>query len=375
MASNVEFIETDLRRFDARAREIIALAWVLGWTIRWLNPKHKAVMLVNGDHERRKVINVPTTNMNANRVNGAYRQILQHTDTDRVKNLAFGTLDMRTQPEAVQRIVTLLGTRLHTFIADSLDRRDREEAAMSPQTKVVNNVGEAIKEAEKGKPRVVSTRPFMASRGDVGVYESDAIVIATLSDGTEIFKCKRCDYMNVKDKSVRSHSNTQHRGEGTPTWKVVRDQQAEISKTNALRNPPKVEPKIQFQDKPADPKAYLPPTPKSIAEMSHTATVAKTAAQAPLHGVTLLAHEIRQAMKASTTAPARDAAVHLVGLPPETRMEIATLILNGHQFEQLRTAADEAIALAREERDAERTRADKLQGDLHALKDILGSIQ
>lgn len=378
MSLTVEFQPNELRRFDPRAAEVIGLAWVLGWRVRWINNKRKSVVLSTGDQERNKTITVPSTNINANRVASSYRQLFQYTEPQVIADLALGKMDVRNQPEPVQRIVTLLGTRIYTYAAEHLERRDPDLAArlLSPQREdpvptknprapLGNNVGDAIREAEQrngaAPKHVASRKTFLASRNGKE-YPSDIIDVITYTDGSIAYGCKRCDFVTDKSHlSVRSHSVNVHKGEGQPDWKAI-----DLQRAAAKAKPePKPEP--------------AKPTPRSIAELAKPIPPAEPAKpvvrqEAPLHGITLLTHHVRTALRAGAGQP-RDVAVHLLELDPLVRMEIATLILNGHQFEQLRTAADEAIALAKLERDAERDRADKLQGDLRALKDILGSIQ
>jgi hypothetical protein len=92
--------------------------------------------------------------------------------------------------------------------------------------------------------------------------------------------------------------------------------------------------------------------------------------KAPLLGVPLLTHHLRQAMLRSDQA--RDVAVSLTSLDFETRARLAHVILMGRDAEAMRAAAEQRITELEAEVAAAESKAETLQQDWNALQDLLG---
>lgn len=348
----------DWRKFVQAGRNAIALATVLGWNVYWNSSAKNTAVLTNRNGTKKIV--VPTTNINAHRAVGWLNQIFTNSDTDQVINLARGNLDLMTQPEDVQRVVATMGTALNEFArtyaeARHLIEKEGNAVKAAPLTQKIMDAVAPVppKPAPPVEPepvtgshttQVVKVEPLQATRftGHGGNrstrYISKAIEVVTLDDGTEFFRCQFCKkYVNANKLSVRSHVNSVHRGEGSPDHK----------------------------------KEETPVTPPPPAA---------PAAQGPsLHGIELLTHEVREALRPNNQP--RDVSVHLLNLSFEQRAKIAHIILNGKDVETLRTVAEEAVseakaaAAAAEAKAAAATeRANQIESDLTALREMVQGI-
>lgn len=346
----------DWKKFEQSGRNTIALATILGWRVHW-NSNNKNTAVLTSQTGTKKIV-VPTTNINANRYRSWITQILTSSDSAQVVRLAQGTLDLRTQPEAVQRVVATMGTALSQFAMRYAEQRSLIDAA-SKETpvltqKVIESVGPPVTAVQDPLPvspsvtdrhtvGVVKVEPLMATRASDGrskgrTYESRTTEVVTLSDGSAFFRCRFCEYVSVNKLSVRAHSNTAHRGLGTPEH-VAEQRKAEQPSAPAAM--------------PSDPRR--------------------------LHGIELLTHEVREGFK--DRQQARDVAVHLLNLSFEERAKIAHIILNGKDVETLRTLAEESIAEANEARDAAvakaaaaEAKATAIESDLTALREMIQGI-
>lgn len=363
MARGQDLTASDWNRFAQSGRNAIALATILGWKVHWNSSNKNTAILQNGA----KKIVVPTTNINANRARSWIKQILTASDADQIVQLAEGTLNLRDMPEEVQRVVATMGTALNQYAMSFAEQRQliKEESVLT------HKVGEAVEQqpapVEQQPPQqsvtqrhteddedfeqfleeldrieVVKTEPLLARQrkkkgGSGDMYESKGIEVVTLSDSTQFFRCKFCTYVNANKLSVRSHLNSNHRGMATPDFAKKEE-------------------------------------PVPAAEPAQPAT--KADAIVSLHGIELLTHQVREGLRPN--GQARDVSVHLLQLPFDQRAKIAHIILNGKDVETLRTAAEEAIAEAKSERDsalakadAATQRADALESDLSALRDMI----
>lgn len=82
-----QLTKPDLSKFrNKEVRSVIEMAMALGWTVRWQGArKHVAEMI--SPIESSKIINVPTTNVNSDRVASWVRAIRRYSDEDKVEAL------------------------------------------------------------------------------------------------------------------------------------------------------------------------------------------------------------------------------------------------------------------------------------------------
>jgi hypothetical protein len=216
--SELTLTGSELRKFQPEARRIIALAKVLGWSVRWTNQRHHVVAL----RTQGKEILVPSTNINAKRARSWGDQIINHSPLESLNNLIAGDLDMVKDTEAAE-VVAVLGTSLMTSITRRAKERMNEEAATkratqqpAPQPKKEEKVTAVMVESDVlPAPRLISTRPWMVRKGGTEggkgtMYESPVVVVETYSDGSEVFRCRNCRYSNENPRSVSSHNSRAH---------------------------------------------------------------------------------------------------------------------------------------------------------------------
>lgn len=343
MVTTPEFVLSDIKRFDIKAQQAIALAIALGWRCRWTNSNKRLAILSLGQ----KRIDVPLTNINANRARSWAQQIMRASDHDAVMLLATGgERDMLKLSPEQQGAVALVGT----FLRDSTREYLESKGEKMPQ-RMTQSVGDAVPRPtppQQATPRpgseappedlvlkVKRRYPYTAARGGGGraAYQSDITEVIEFENGSIIYGCKRCKYVNPNPNSVRAHSVQAHPGQGSP-------------------------------------KEMLKPEEEVLVTPSPEPSVV---------GVPLLTRIITDLRKGDPSS--RDIAVGLVNQPWETRCHLAMLLLNGRQFEQMRTGAEEAVseAMAEAERWKElagvyQEQANRAEGDLESLKEIISGI-
>lgn len=368
--STQEFAPSDLRRFEQRGAEAIALAMALGWGIRWSNKRRTAASLRSPSGD--KVILVPTTSINANRSKAIINQVITHSPPERLEVILRGTLDMRADNN-VARFIAVTGTaifetvkevieakrgaaaeadHLTQKIADALPepvaQEPEEPAAEVPFTTLDDAVAEA-KANLFPRPTVVSRTPYLVRRNGPTsnkgeeTYESKAVDVITYSDGSVAYGCQHCDRVADKPMRISTHAGQAHRGLTTPDYRI--EQQSRGIAVPSPRFTPR------------------PPTERE-------ATVPEATTHQPaLRGLPLLTHHLRSAMIRSDQA--RDVAVAICDLDFETRARLANVILMGRESETMRAAAEERIAEVEAERDAARAEAERLQAWKTSFQDLL----
>lgn len=326
---------SDLNKFEIKARDAIALALILDWNVRWMNAKRTSAALRHGS----KQILIPSTNVNANRAKSWINQIVTHSDTQRLREVKFGDIEILRAEPNVARIVAVTGMRPIDLVRETSE----EEPVKAEQQHLTQTVAEVISESiaagererQEGVPFTdlddvapveVGRAPYLVNRsghpnkdGSIATYESKAIEVITYSDGSEKYACRFCGVVYDRPRSVSTHSGAAHKGMATPDFLL-----------NKREEPTVTEP-------------VTPPTPATFSSL--------------LRGVPLLTHHLRAAIAHSDQA--RDVAVEIIGLDFETRARLAHVILMGKDSETMRAAAEERIAEVERERDAAREERDK----------------
>lgn len=79
-------IPGDLSPFPDQTQRVLRMADALGWHLRWLGVQHKLANISSPNHE--KSINIPSTNVNANRAKSWFNQIVRYSDPKKVAEYA-----------------------------------------------------------------------------------------------------------------------------------------------------------------------------------------------------------------------------------------------------------------------------------------------
>jgi hypothetical protein len=376
MSSVPEFKASEIKQFDRKAQDTIALALILNWSVRWTNRRRNSVMLVNKDHSKK--ILVPTTNVNANRARSWLSQIATHTPDADLNRLLVGDIDlMRAEPN-IARVTAVTGTSVFQAMREFMN--EKRGATLTQQ------VAEAVSFESDDEPLgvdiEVGRRPYMVQRSEPGkgavAYESKAIEVIDYSDGSTAYGCRLCDRVADKPRSISTHAGQAHPGQTTPDFLIekhkrvaeeavsqrVQDRVVEAVKTNPVAE--RVAAAVVAGERERA-SGSLTTLDEALAQ---SANRKEGTVQSDLRGVPLLTHHLRAAMTRSDQA--RDVAVEITSLDFETRARLAHVILMGKDAETMRAAAESRITEAEQERDAAKAEAEQLRADWDALQDLLG---
>lgn len=211
----------DASRFPRSTKEILAIAHDLGWGIHWAGPSH-VMARISAPGDTVKSINVPSTNMNVNRVKSILSQIRRYSDVEkfdayvdeqtRVKGslhfaMSRGKQDMPAPPPRETAIARAFREGLESERASHgvkpLVSREEDES-------LLRKVGEEV------AATVVTEVPWMVRKGGKQdksgrMYESAFVLHRVWSDGTEDYRCRFCEWANENPRSVSMHSSRTHR--------------------------------------------------------------------------------------------------------------------------------------------------------------------
>ena len=191
----------DLRHFTEVARKAITMAHDLGWSVRWAkNGPHSKLGVLYANDGTNYSINIPTTNVNANRARSWVKQIRRHSDEDAVERW----LARQERPE--KRPIPV-------------PPQPRPEPPKPTPPKTAPPQAE---HPQAEQPTLVSSNPWLVhlsghkSTKKGRVYESQFVTEEHWSDGSIIYRCTMCPYSTSnKPRSVSAHASQAHRGEYT----------------------------------------------------------------------------------------------------------------------------------------------------------------
>jgi hypothetical protein len=113
--SGTEFKDSEFGRFQDSTQKVIRLAQLLGWKVEWRNAGRKVLGVTSPN--RHKTFNIPTTNVNSNRVASYVSSLWHHTDRAAWADVIVGHDDLRDDP-MLASIVTVLGVSLYTEVQE-----------------------------------------------------------------------------------------------------------------------------------------------------------------------------------------------------------------------------------------------------------------
>jgi hypothetical protein len=380
MALGARLTGSDMKKFKPEVRKLVALARLLEWDVRWAgNQQHMAVM--RSPITPGKTINVPVTSINAKRWQGMVNQITTHSDPNAIKNVVVGHFDLMKEPD-IAEIVVFLAPELLDFLAEEMGmdkpsevaKAAREEfdtvpnTAPMPPTTVAAAMEEAEQVAQQKRSRaalaavepepvpeaparkIVSERPWLARSGGTAggqgkVYESQGVMVITYDDGTEAYKCRFCDFTHpTNPRSVKMHAANKKSHD--PTHQGI-------------------PPKVLLTTDHYEPTEEKRPGRTAIAHLRNDIVLALDSIEGwrdmdSPELADLAAHIIVEAR------PERN--VNTTEMTPEQVLARITMLVDGgriadlhHQVEQMTAALADAT-----------TRANKAEGDIDALREMLG---
>lgn len=123
--------ERDLGQFKPVARQVMALATALGWSVQWEGQKRRSAKisrhLPSGPAQ---YVIVPTGNVNSNRVDSWVKKILRYSTDEDIADLVKGRRNMLHVGSDLASAIALWGTLLMSAVAQEHETdhvRDRKE--------------------------------------------------------------------------------------------------------------------------------------------------------------------------------------------------------------------------------------------------------
>lgn len=197
--SGVFTFPNDLSGFTREVQTMLTMAHDLGWSVRWLGVQKHVAEITSPNRE--KSINVPTTNINANRMKSWVGAIRRYSDPEKVEQWA----DEHTRPKKPTFTPPIPPTTVAAAMAEARASHSvtKEETVTQPALPT---------DYVSADVTVVSEKPWLArSSGVPGgkgtKYESPFVLERLWSDGHVDYKCPTCDYSSDRPRSVSSHAS------------------------------------------------------------------------------------------------------------------------------------------------------------------------
>jgi hypothetical protein len=114
---STEFQDSEFGKFEDATQKVIRLARMLGWRVRWANPGKKVLSVTSPNGH--KGLNIPSTNVNSNRLKSYVSALWHHTDRAKWVEVFAGHDDLMKDP-LLASIATTLGTSLYVEAADRM---------------------------------------------------------------------------------------------------------------------------------------------------------------------------------------------------------------------------------------------------------------
>lgn len=108
---STEFQDSEFGKFEDSTQKVIRLAQMLGWRVRWANPGKKVLSVTSPNGH--KGLNIPSTNVNSNRLKSYVSALWHHTDRAKWVEVFAGHDDLMKDP-LLASIAATLGVSLYT---------------------------------------------------------------------------------------------------------------------------------------------------------------------------------------------------------------------------------------------------------------------
>lgn len=201
MASNtLTFAKTDLSRFkNQQVRAVIETAMHLGWMVKWQNRKHLVAQLFSPGGE--KVINVPQSNVNQNRIEQWARQLVRYSPQVDIDKLMLGNaVGMAEKIIAEERAKPRTEYVVDTKRGEVIDVHPEPEP--EPEPALVDEEDARTIRKSNDDDAAPHVGHWVRSDGTV----SDT-VLTHLTDGQRYYQCAVCGYEStVSGASVAIHA-------------------------------------------------------------------------------------------------------------------------------------------------------------------------
>jgi hypothetical protein len=234
--ANTEFKDSEFGRFQDGTQKVIRLAQLLGWKVEWRNAGRKVLGLTSPN--RHKTFNIPTTNVNSNRVSSYITALWHHTDRAAWADVLVGHDDLANDP-LLASIVTVLGVSLFTEVQEIKAEREarREhwvhgEAALpiewGPEQSLLTieepTQEDEVTEVESAKHYDNEPEWFRVRMFD----EYGSEWWSTRIDGVVWFECRAHE---EPFRTRNTNSRGSHTGSHSPAWQEGRER-AGVTKHN-----------------------------------------------------------------------------------------------------------------------------------------------
>jgi hypothetical protein len=226
--SGTQFKDSEFGRFQDGTQKVIRLAQLLGWKVEWRNAGRKVLGLTSPN--RHKTFNIPTTNVNSNRVSSYVQSLWHHTDRAAWADVIVGHDDLRDDP-MLASIVTVLGVSLYTEVQEiKAEREERREnwvhgeAALPIEWGPVQPVTQDPTQEDEVTDETTEPEWFRAPMFD----EYGSEWWSARIDGNVLFECRAHE---EPYRTGGTNSRGSHTGSHSPEWQAGRER-AGVTKHN-----------------------------------------------------------------------------------------------------------------------------------------------
>jgi hypothetical protein len=232
--SGTQFKDSEFGRFQDGTQKVIRLAQLLGWKVEWRNAGRKVLGLTSPN--RHKTFNIPTTNVNSNRVSSYITALWHHTDRTAWADVLAGHDDLKHDP-LLASVVAVLGVSLYTEAQEV--KAEREQGHLPDLEQRLRVRGEQplpITEFEQPAQEDEVTEIESAKHYDnepewfrVRMFdEHGSEWWSTRIDGVVWFECRAHE---EPYRTRNTNSRGSHTGSHSPAWQEGRER-AGVTKHN-----------------------------------------------------------------------------------------------------------------------------------------------
>jgi hypothetical protein len=229
--SGTEFKDSEFGRFQDGTQKVIRLAQLLGWRVEWRNAGRKVLGLTSPN--RHKTFNIPTTNVNSNRVGSYVTALWHHTDRAAWAGVLAGHDDLREDP-LLASIVTVLGVSLFTEVQEIKAEREQSHLPHLEQRLRVRGeqplpITEFEEPTQEDEVTDETTEPEWFRAPAFNEHGSEWWLARI--DGEIWFECRASHSSGEPYRTNNTNSRGSHTGSHSPAWQAGRER-AGVTKHN-----------------------------------------------------------------------------------------------------------------------------------------------
>lgn len=207
---SLEVTPSSLGRYDNKAKFIINLADLLGWSVRFGSTEHRMVVIRKGD----RTFNVPSTNINARRVDSWLNQLVRGSDTVDLllleKTLVESPADLREMPNAAGTLLGIIAVVQGELVSRGKQIRRMEEQEERRRAKAEQQQAE---QAQQPEPEPQPERDSSEQHGDDDGHDETPTPdeSPSVADG---LTCPECGFEAKSKQGLGAHRWSVHRVRG-----------------------------------------------------------------------------------------------------------------------------------------------------------------